>query len=293
MKPAPFRYAAPRTLDEALAVLSQHGAEAKVLAGGQSLVPLLNLRLARPELVVDINRVAGLDAVRHEDGWVEIGALVRQWDAERDPLVRSQVPLLAQALGYVAHPQIRARGTLCGSVAHADPAAEIPLVLTTLGGEVVAARAGGSRTLPAEAFFLDLFTTALASDELVTAIRLPAGGFQGTAFCEFSPREGDFALVAVAVALRWDAGGRIQEARVGVSGVGPTARRVVEAEAALAGEEKSRSAAQRAGEAVAAAVHASGDVHASAEYRRHLARVLTERAVVQAMAIGGEGVDAQ
>ncbi|HXF81881.1 MAG TPA: FAD binding domain-containing protein, partial [bacterium] len=206
MKPAPFRYAAPESLDEALGLLRRFGAEGKVLAGGQSLVPLLNMRLVRPAVLIDLNRVRSLDYIVHGAGRgptreVRLGAMTRQRAAERSPLVRMELPLLAEALAYVGHPQIRNRGTVGGSVAHADPSAELPAVLAALDGRVVLRSARGARTLSAEEFFRGYLTTALAPDELLVELRLPAHPHRGTAFLEVARRHGDFALAGVAVAM--------------------------------------------------------------------------------------------
>ena len=267
MKPAPFRYERPESLDEALALLREHGDEAKVLAGGQSLVPLLNMRLARPSVLVDVNRVGGLDRIE-TNGSVRIGALVRQRDLERAPLA-----LVNEALPHVGHFVTRNRGTVGGSIAHADAAAELPLCLAVLGGSVVARSAGGERELAADDFFLGYFTTALAPDELVVETRWPSlGAGWGFAFEELAQRHGDYALSMAACALRVD-GGRVAEARVGVGSVvdRPT----------LLDVEPGRDVSAAAKEAVGK-LELYGNLHASAAYQRHLTGVLVERVLVRA-----------
>ncbi|MCL6563074.1 MAG: xanthine dehydrogenase family protein subunit M [Firmicutes bacterium] len=290
MKPAPFQYVVPESLEEVMDILGQHGAEAKVLAGGQSLMPLLNMRLARPAVLVDINRLPGLDQIAVEDTAVEIPCLVRQRAAERSPIVAEELPLLREALRHVAHPQIRNRGTICGSIAHADPAAELALVLVALEGEVVAVGRGGERRIPANAFFRGIFTTALEADEVIRSVRIPRRRFSGQAFREFSPRAGDFALVAVAVALDVDPQGRVQTARVAVAAGSDVPARLTEVEARLQGAQAGAEAVKAAAAQAREAVQAGSDAHASEAYRRHLTEVLTEEALLAAMATTGGNV---
>ncbi|MDI3318050.1 MAG: xanthine dehydrogenase family protein subunit M [Bacillota bacterium] len=283
MKPPRFAYAVPESLEEALGLLREYGGDAKVLAGGQSLMPMLNLRLLRPSVLVDINRLPGEDRIEEEDGFLRIGALVRHRQAVRSPLVRRRLPLLAEAVGQIGHPQIRNRGTLCGSVAHADPAAEIPAVLAALGGEVLLRSAAGARSVPAEQFFLGFLTTALGPEEMVEAIRLPvAPPGSGSAFLEFNRRAGDFAIVGVAAQLTLDERGRIRAAGLALTGVGGAPFRAGSAEALLRGEAPSEALFARAAERVAEEVDPEADIYASAEYRRHLAGVLTRRALAAA-----------
>ena len=266
MKPAPFLYRRPETLDEALALLHEHGDEAKALAGGQSLVPLLNMRLARPAVLVDLNHVAGLDRIE-ANGDVRVGALVRQRELERAPL-----PLVAEALPHVGHFVTRNRGTVGGSIAHADAAGELPLCLTVLGGTVVVRSARGERRIPIEEFFVSHFTTQLAPDELVVETVWPVLGDGWTfAFEELAQRRGDFALSMAACALRVE-NGRIAEARVGV---GSVVERPTLLETELVGN-------IAAAGLVNVAVAPHGTVHASGAYLRHLTSVLVERAVLRA-----------
>ena len=285
MKPAPFRFSRPEAAEEAVDVLRQHGWEAKVVAGGQSLVPLLNMRLTAPSVLVDINRVRDLDRITTTGGWLEFGALVRQRRLEDDPRVAAGCPLLAEAARWIGHPATRNRGTVVGSIVHADPAAELPLLLVTLGGELVARGPGGMRTIPAEELYLTMLTTSLAPDELAVAVRFPLMA-PGTlyAFEEFAHRHGDFALVAVAVVLRPGADGRLAEARIGIGGAAEVPYRAREAEAALLASDAVDKAIDEAARLAAEQVQPPDDVHASGEYRRHLVRVLTRRALYKALA---------
>jgi CO/xanthine dehydrogenase FAD-binding subunit len=283
VKPAPFQYLAPRTRDEALEALHRFGPDAKVLAGGQSLVPLLAMRLARPAVLIDINRVPDLAFIRAARGALVIGATTRQRAAETHPLVGERLPLLREALRWIGHPQIRTRGTIGGSLAHADPAAELPAVASVLGATFVVASRRRRRTLRCEEFFTGYLTTALEPDELLTEVRfpLPPPG-AGWAFQEVARRHGDFALVGVAALVRLDGDRRCTEARLAFTGVGPGPVRVPEAEALLAGRPLTKETAEDAGRAVTAALEPEGDIHASADYRKHVAGVLAVRALLQA-----------
>ncbi len=219
MKPAPFRYHSPGTLDEALALLAGHGAGAKVLAGGQSLGPMMNMRLAQPDALVDINAIAGLDYVREHEKTIEIGALTRHHAIATSPLVRAACPLLAEAAHQIGHYAIRQRGTIGGSLAHADPAAQFPLVCATLGAAITVAGAGRTRTIAASEFFLSLMSTALEPEEIIVSVTLPkAPASEGQAYMQFSRRRGDFAIVALAATVRPDAAGHIDQVRLGVGG---------------------------------------------------------------------------
>ena len=263
MKPPPFRYERPETVEEAAALLAEHGDEAKVLAGGQSLVPLLNFRLLRPAVLVDVNRVAGLD--RADGG--RIGATVRQRDF-------GGVPLAAQALPSVGHFATRNRGTVGGSIAHADPSAELPLCLLVLGGSVVTTR----REIAAGDFFRSYFTTALEPDELLVETVWPEGG--SVAFEEFAQRHGDFALSLAACSVRIESG-TVAEARVGV---GAVTDRPMLLELGLGGEPATRETAREAGAEAAATVDPPGNLHASPAYLRHLTGLLVERVLTRAFA---------
>ena len=282
MKPAAFDYEAPETVEEAVALLGAHGDRAKVLAGGQSLVPLMNMRLARPEVVVDINRIRSLDYLTADAGVLAFGALCRQRAAERSAAVARLCPLLGDALALVGHAQIRNRGTVVGSLAHADPAAELCAVLAALGGTVTAVGPGGARSIPAEDLFVSYLTTSLDPRELVTEARFPAlPRGAGWAWKEISRRHGDFALAGVGVVLAVR-GGTVAHARIALIGVGPTAVRASRAERSLVGAAPSDGLWEDAADAVRSEVEPDADIHASAEYRRHVAGVLTRRALVEA-----------
>jgi carbon-monoxide dehydrogenase medium subunit len=288
VKPAPFDYVAPRSVAEATAALSSAGGDAKVLAGGQSLVPLINLRLAKPAVLVDINRVAGLDGIAVPSGALSLGALVRHADLLSDRRVAAGWPILHDAAALIGHPAIRNRGTVGGSLAHADPAAELPAVLSVLGGSVVAEGARGRREIAADDLFLTYLTTALEPDEILTEVRLPAlPPAAGSAFVEFARRFGDFALVG-AGAVVVPSGGAVGEARLALIGVGATPVRVDLA--SLRGQPLAAKTWSAAGELAAAAVDPDSDLHAPAEYRRQLAAVMAERALARAAErAGGSG----
>jgi carbon-monoxide dehydrogenase medium subunit len=284
VKPVRFAYADPRSVDEALALLAEHGDDAKLLAGGQSLVPLLNLRLVRPAVIIDLNRVDGLDGLTLDGDLLRVGAMTRQRRLEKDAGVRARLPLLVEALGFVGHPPIRNRGTIGGSLAHADPAAELPALLVGLGGEVVARGRGGERVIDGAAFFRDLMTTALRPDEILTEVRLrlpsPAAGW---AFLEIARRHGDFALAGVAVVVEPGPDRTVREARISLFGVGPTPVRARAAERELAGQAPTAERLRRAAEIVSETLRPDADLHATAEYRRQVGGVLTRRALALAV----------
>ena len=279
MKPAAFHYERPHDVAEVLDLLAAHGDEAKILAGGQSLVPMMNFRLARPEVVIDIGAVPGLDQVALEEERVAIGARVRHIQLERPAFDGPLSSLLATAARHVGHIPIRLRGTFGGSIAHADPAAEWCLLARTLDADVAVASVRGERAISAADLFQSAFITLIADDELLTEVRLPRlGPDWKTGFSEFSRRAGDFAVVAVASALRL-ADGQIAEARIGAAGVGATPIRLIQAEAALAGQPLGPAAIDAASEAARGEVDPRGDIHGSADYRRDLLRALTRRAL--------------
>jgi len=283
VKPPPFEYHDPRTLEEALGLLAEHGDEAKVLAGGQSLVPLLNFRLARPERLVDLNGVAELDYLRFENGTLRIGAMTRHSALERSPEVAERVPLLTEAVKLVGHVQIRNRGTVGGSVAHADPAAELPVAFAALGARFHARSQGGRRSFSPEELFLTHLTTALAPDELLTEIELPLPPpGSGFAFLEFARRHGDFALGGAAVQVALGGDGRCEQAAIALLGAAPTPLRRPEVESSLAGRALDEATAAEAARQAADDLKPSGDIHGSGEYRRGLAEVLLRRALLKA-----------
>ena len=285
MKPPSFRYVAPRSVDEVAAQLAQHGDEAKVLAGGQSLIPLMNLRLAAPGVLVDVNRIAELAYVRAWNGGVALGAVTRQCELETDPLVAERVPLLKEAVGLVGHPAIRHRGTVGGSAAHADPAAELPAALLALEAEVTATGAGGrQRTIPAAELFADYLTTSLRPDELLTELRVPGlPPRSGAAFVELTRRHGDFAVVGAAAIVTLGEDGTVERARLALCGVGSTPIRATNVEQALVGRRPDaptlREVAALASEAVA---DPPSDIHGSGAYRRKMAAVFARRGLERA-----------
>ena len=280
MKPPRFEYAAPEKLDEAVALLSQHGDRAKILAGGQSLVPLLNFRLARPEMLVDVNRVTELAYVRPVQSSVAIGALTRQHTLERAEVIRTKLPIVAEACRLIGHLPIRHRGTVGGSLAHADPASELPAVMVALEAEMTVTRRGGRRTIPAEQFFTGMLTTALAPDELLTEIRVPGlPPRTGGAFIEIARRAGDFALVGIAALVTLDDAGRVSRARLALCGAGPTPIRAREAERVLVGERPDGRALDEAVDRLTAATDPPSDIHASAAFRKKLARHVGRQAL--------------
>ncbi len=290
MKPPRFEYYDPTTIAESVSVLQQYGDDAKVLAGGQSLMPLLNFRLARPAAVVDINAVKELDYLRREDGWLAIGALVRQRAAELSPLVAESCPMLAEALPLIGHFQIRNRGTIAGSLAHADPAAELGAVALALGAELRIKGPGENRIVPTEQFFISYLTTALAPNELLVEARFPtARPRTGYAFAEFARRHGDFALVGVAAVVEQDQVRRCSDVRLVFTGVGPVPLLFTDEKGQLRGEVLTAKAMTTFAEHVTADLTPDSDLHASAEYRRELAAVLAERALGVAAARAGEG----
>jgi carbon-monoxide dehydrogenase medium subunit len=282
MKPVDFRLHRPETVAEAVALLTEHAEDVKVLAGGQSLLPLLNFRLARPEHVIDIGRIAALAEIRRTQGELVVGSMARQAQAERSPTVAANAPLLTAALPNIAHPPIRNRGTIGGSLAHADPAAELPSVAAALEATFVAVSERGRREIPAAEFFRTHLTTALDADELLIEIRFPCAAERtGAAFLEIGRRRGDFALVGVAVQVALD-GDRISVARICVSGVDQVPHRCREAEGVLTGARPDPAILGNAADAVRDSVRPSADLHATAAYRRDVAGTLLARAVGEA-----------
>lgn len=284
MKPPPFTYHAPTTLEQALARLDEAGEDAKVLAGGQSLVPMMNMRLAAPAVLVDVNGVEGLDGIEVDADGVRVGATVRHSDLEHHAEATSAIPLLAQALSHVAHPVIRNRGTVVGSLVHADPAGELPAVLVLLGGEVELARRGGQRHVDAGDFFVGPLESAIEPGELATSatFRRPSPG-TGSAFEELARRHGDYAMAGVAATVTLDADRHVSDARAVFFGVGGVPV-LVELAATCRGQAHD---ATDFGDAIAHArdqIEPWDDIHASGEYRRHLAGVLLDRALGQATA---------
>ena len=283
MKPVAFELHRPETLEEALALLAAHADDGKVLAGGQSLVPLLNFRLARPEHVIDLGRIGALKALRRTPEQLVIGAMVTYEQAERSPAVEAAAPLVAAALPHIAHQAIRARGTIGGSMAHGDPAAELPAVAAALDADMVAVGPGGKRRIPAQEFFLGNLVTALQPDEVLVEIHLrPVRGRTGAAFDEVGRRKGDFALVGAGAQLTLTDDGVVDEARIALTGVSPTPHRAVEAERLITGHRVEPDLLRAAAQEVRAALRPSADLHATAEYRREVAGTLVERVIQRA-----------
>jgi carbon-monoxide dehydrogenase medium subunit len=282
VKPSPFDYNAPESLEEALSVLARVGGDGKVLAGGQSLLPILNMRLAAPAHIVDINRVAELAYVRVEPDAVHVGALARHADVERDEAAHGALPLLRQALQLVAHPVIRNRGTTVGSLAHADPSGEMTAVLALTGGSVTAARQGATREIAAADFFAGPLESSLEPGELAVSARFPRfPGRTGTAFVEVARRHGDYAVCGLAAAVTLDASGAVESARAAYISMAPTPL-VLDLTEAVTGRTPAAADWSAAGEVAGGQVEPEADIHASADYRRHLARVLTARALAEA-----------
>jgi aerobic carbon-monoxide dehydrogenase medium subunit len=276
VKPAPFAYAKARTLKEAVALLAKHKDDARLLAGGQSLIATLNMRLSQPSLLIDINGLKGLDGIAKKGKFIEIGALARHAQVERSELIAKHAPLIALAMPHIGHPAIRNRGTFGGSIAFADPAAELPACLLALGGEVVIAGPRGKRTVKADAFFKGLFETALRPQEMVTTVRIPAADKSTrVGFAELARRHGDYAMVGLAASARADAKG-LRDVRLAYFGVGATPLRAKKAEAALAGGDVNAAVA-------ALDLDPSDDVQATAEVKKHLAGVLLRRVAKQLM----------
>ncbi len=285
MRPAPFDYVAPRTVEETLELLARHGDEAKLLAGGQSLVPMMNMRLVRPAVLVDLNRVAALGTFREDAGGLRLGALVRQHALECDGRVARAAPLLAEAAPLIGHLQTRARGTVGGSLVHADPAAELPACMIALDAVFHLRSARTARTCRADDFFRGLLTTALEPDEVLAEIELPgpAGPRTGHGFAEVARRHGDFALVGACAVLALDAGGVCRAARLVIFGAGDRPH-LARAGAALIGERPAPAHLAEVGRAGAGEIDARDDLHATAAYRRHVAAGLAARALGQAAA---------
>lgn len=292
MKPAAFDYYRPRALDEALSLLSDHGGDAKPLAGGQSLIPAMNFRLATPSVLVDLNGVGELAYIANGSGGLRIGGMTRQRQVERSVLIQENAPLLAETMPYIAHAAIRNRGTIGGSLAHADPAAELPAVMLALNARFALSGKAGIREVSASEFFTGLFSTALQPGELLTEVRIPAlSGRTGHAFLEISRRHGDFALVGVAAVIEVSADGLCTGARIALLSVGDRPMLAGQAAAVLLGQRPSPQLARAAAETAATRdIDPPGDIHASARYRRQLAGVLTRRALEKAFEVTDENL---
>jgi carbon-monoxide dehydrogenase medium subunit len=284
LKPAAFEYHAPETTGDVVGLLREHGDDAKVLAGGQSLVPMLALRLTSFPHLVDVNRVPELDGIERQDGKIAIGAVTRQSAVERDPSIATDAPLLAKAIKLIGHFQIRNRGTVGGSIAHADPAAELPVVALTLDAELEVANADGTRRIPASEFFVGTWTTSMESDDLLVRAWFPTKQRRsGFAFEEVARRLGDFGLAGAAVAVELGDDDTITRAAIGLLGMGPTPLRASMAESALVGTRGESSELEEIGRLAAAGADPPGDVHASVRYRQHVGAYLVGQAVGKAL----------
>jgi carbon-monoxide dehydrogenase medium subunit len=291
MKPAPFEYFAPESVEEVTALLSEYGDDAKLLAGGQSLVPLLALRLATPAVLIDLNRVRRLDYLEDAENVLRIGALVRHRAIEKLPGLKEKCPMILDAVSVVGHVAIQNRGTVVGSLAHADPAAEWPALALALDGEIEAVGPKGARTIPIESFFLTYFTTALRPDEVAVEVRLRLreGSF-GSRFVELARRHGDYAIAGAGAMIKLANSGQIEDARVVLVGVSDAAVRAAEAEQILIGADPGRGVLTEAAESVYRLVEPAGDIHGSSEYRRSVARVVTARALTGALENATKGL---
>ncbi|MEA2174332.1 MAG: aerobic carbon-monoxide dehydrogenase medium subunit [Blastocatellia bacterium] len=282
MIPAQFDYVAPATIDEAVSLLSQHQDEAKILAGGHSLIPAMKLRLAQPQLLIDIGRIKDLSYINEQDGQIRIGAMTTHYQLESNERLRAICPLLPECAAHIGDVQVRNKGTIGGSVAHADPAGDWPAAILALDAEMVAVGQQGERVIKAADFFVDMLTTALAPGEILREIRINAqdvGGRLGQSYMKVAQPASGFAVVGVAVNLALDAGGVCQSSRIGITGVAVKAYRASGVENALKGRVLDSQIIAAAAEHAADAVDANEDLYASADYRRHLARVYTRRAI--------------
>jgi carbon-monoxide dehydrogenase medium subunit len=281
MIPAQFDYLAPATIEEALAALSQHGDDAKIIAGGQSLLPVLRMRLNAPEVIIDLGKIDSLRGIRDDGDAIVIGAMTPHSVVASDPLVEQHALLIHRAIEHLADAQIRHRGTFGGALAHADPAGDLGAPTLALGAQFVIAGSGGSRTVEADAFFVDLFETAIGDDEILTEVRIPKFTGWGAHYEKFVRVAHQWPIVAVAAAVRAD-GGTIAEARVGLTNMGSTPLRARGVEEALAGQPATADAVRAAAERATEGTNPPSDLNGDADYRRHLAGVLTRRAVLAA-----------
>jgi CO/xanthine dehydrogenase FAD-binding subunit len=290
LKPAPFDYIAPESLDEVLSLLNQHGDDAKLLAGGQSLIPVLNFRLARPSILIDINRVPGIDGVREtQEGGLSLGAMVRQSRLEDNSAVARLAPLLHGAIPFVAHPQIRNRGTVGGSLAHADPAAELPAITTALDARFQLSSVSGNRWVTAKEFYIGLFETEMQPQEALVAVEFPAWTpGTGWAFQEISRRHGDYAQAGLAAVVSIDESGICSRAKLVFLSVGDTPVEATRAVQVIQGTSPTREVIDEMAEIAAMEeVEPSGDIHSTADFKRHLCKVLTKRVVEAAIQRAG------
>jgi len=283
MIPPAFEYLRPNTVPEAIAFLQQYGDDAKILSGGQSLIPMMKFRLARPGHLIDINRISGLSYIKEEGGYLKIGGLVREAELEDSPLIRQKYPILFDTSRVIADPQIRNRATLAGNLAHGDPANDHPATMMALGAKIVAIGPQGERVIPVESFFITLFTTDLQHDEIVTEIRIPTPPARsGGAYLKLERKVGDFATAAVAAQLTVDQEGTCQKAGIALTNVGATPIKVAKAEEFLRGKKLDQTNITQAAQLAAEAAQPSSDLRGPEEYKRGLVKELTRRALVRA-----------
>jgi len=289
MIPPSFEYLRPKTVPEAVALLQQHGDEAKILSGGQSLIPMMKLRLARPGFLIDINRIAGLSYVKEEGGYLKIGALTREAELEAAPLVRSKYPILFDTAHVIADPQVRNMATVGGNLAHGDPANDHPATMVALGAQVVATGPKGERVIPIENFFVSLFSTALQHEEILTEIRIPVPPARsGGAYFKLERKVGDFATAAVAVQLTLDDKGACQKAGMGLTNVGPTPVKARKAEEFLRGKKFDEATIKQAAQLAADESAPSPDLRGPVEYKKALVKELAKRALSRAVERAGK-----
>jgi carbon-monoxide dehydrogenase medium subunit len=289
MIPPAFEYLRPKTIPEALAFLKQYGDDAKILSGGQSLIPMMKLRLARPAYIVDLNRIAGLSYIKEEGGFLKIGGLTREAELESSSLVRSKFPLLIDTTSVIADPQVRNLATVGGNLAHGDPANDHPATMLALGAQIVATSGKGERVIPVEDFFVSLFTTALEPGEILTEIRIPVPPPKsGGAYFKVERKVGDFATAAVAAQVTLDDKGAIQKAGIGLTNVGPTPVRARKAEDLLRGKKPDAATIAQAAQLAADDAQPSSDLRGPAEYKKGLVKELAKRAISRAVERAGK-----
>jgi aerobic carbon-monoxide dehydrogenase medium subunit len=289
MIPPAFEYLRPKSIPEAIALLQQHGDEAKLLSGGQSLIPMMKLRLARPGFLIDINAITGLSYIKEDGGFLKIGGLTREAELEASPLVRSKYALLTDTAAVIADPQVRNLATVGGNLAHGDPANDHPATMIAFGAQVVATGAKGERVIPIEEFFVTLFTTALKHDEILTEIRIPSPPPKsGGAYFKVERKVGDFATAAAAVQLTLDAGGVVQKAGIGLTNAGPTPIKARKAEDFLRGKKPDAATLAQAAQLASEQAQPGSDLRGPAEYKKGLIKELTKRALSRAVERAGK-----
>ena len=283
MIPPAFEYLRPKTIPEAITLLQQHGEDAKILSGGQSLIPMMKLRIARPGYLIDINRISGLSYIKEEGGFLKIGGLTREAELEASPLIRSKYPILIDTAHVIADPQVRNLATVAGNLAHGDPANDHPATMLALGARVVATGSGGERIIPIEVFFLSLFSTALQPGEILTEIRIPVPAARSAgAYFKLERKVGDFATAAVAVQVTLDGNGIVQKVGIGLTNVGPTPIKAQQAEDFLRGKKLDEANILQAAQLAADAAQPSSDLRGPAEYKKGLVKELAKRALARA-----------